>query len=107
MSKRRTDQEWQTLILEYENSTLTLKEFCKQHRLACSTFSAKRSLIKRAEGNAESGFVRAQVVESTTEYHFAKPVPANMTLSFNEVELSIPQGTPPEYLANLMRALQS
>ncbi|MGF1760273.1 hypothetical protein L4D76_20555 [Photobacterium sagamiensis] len=45
-----------------------------------------------------SSFVRAQVVESTTEYHFARPKLANMTLSFNEIELSIPQGMLPEYL---------
>jgi len=45
--------------------------------------------------------------EETTYYPFAKPILANMTLSINEIELSIPQGIPVGYLAELIGAFQS
>ena len=49
-------------------------------------------------------FVRAEVVEKTTKYK-AQSATANMTLLINDVELSIPQGTPAAYLAELIGAL--
>jgi uncharacterized protein (DUF1499 family) len=49
------------------------------------------------------GFVRAEVIEKTTKYQ-AQVVTANMTLLVNDVELSIPQGTPVVYLAELIGA---
>ncbi|MBT0342548.1 IS66 family insertion sequence element accessory protein TnpB, partial [Vibrio campbellii] len=50
------------------------------------------------------GFVRAEVVEKTTKYQ-AQIATANMTLLINDVELSIPQGTPATYLTELIGAL--
>lgn len=49
-------------------------------------------------------FVKAEIVEKTTKYQ-AQIVAANMTLLVNNVELSIPQGTPATYLAELIGAL--
>ena len=46
----------------------------------------------------------AEVVEKTTKYQ-AQIATANMTLLINDVELSIPQGTPAAYLAELIGAL--
>ncbi len=50
-------------------------------------------------------FVKANVVEQTTRYHMTQIPTANMTLFVNDVELSIPQGTPAAYLAELIGAL--
>ncbi|MFA0648377.1 IS66 family insertion sequence element accessory protein TnpB, partial [Vibrio cyclitrophicus] len=50
------------------------------------------------------GFVKAEIVEKTTKYQ-AQIATANMTLLINDVELSIPQGTPAAYLAELIGAL--
>ncbi|MEZ9334319.1 IS66 family insertion sequence element accessory protein TnpB, partial [Vibrio sp. 10N.222.49.F1] len=50
------------------------------------------------------GFVKAEIVENTTKYQ-AQIATANMTLLINDVELSIPQGTPATYLAELIGAL--
>ncbi|ABU70988.1 hypothetical protein VIBHAR_02023 [Vibrio campbellii ATCC BAA-1116] len=62
----------------------------------------KRQQLKKAD--VSQGFVRAEVVEKTTKYQ-AQIATANMTLLINDVELSIPQGTPAAYLAELIGAL--
>ena len=102
MGKRHTNQEWQTLIEQSESSSLSTLAFCKLNELNPSTFYAKRQQLKKA--NISQGFLRAEVVEKTTKYQ-AQIATANMTLLINDVELSIPQGTPSAYLAELIGAL--
>ena len=102
MGKRHTKQEWQTFIEQSESSSLSTIAFCKLNELNPSTFYAKRQQLKKAD--VSQGFVRAEVVEKTTKYQ-AQIATANMTLLVNDVELSIPQGTPATYLAELIGAL--
>lgn len=102
MGKRHTHQEWKTLIEQSESSSLSTLAFCKLNELNPSTFYAKRQQLKKAD--VSQGFVRAEVVEKTTKYQ-AQIATANMTLLVNKVELSIPQGTPADYLAELIGAL--
>ena len=102
MGKRHTNQEWQTLIEQSESSSLSTLGFCKLNELNPSTFYAKRQQLKKAD--VSQGFVRAEIVEKTTKYQ-AQIATANMTLLINDVELSIPQGTPAAYLAELIGAL--
>ncbi|MGC7858625.1 IS66 family insertion sequence element accessory protein TnpA [Vibrio anguillarum] len=92
MAKRRTNLEWQSLFEQYESSSVTQRAFCEEHGLSLSTFFAF------------VGFVKAEIVEKTTKYQ-AQIATANMTLLINDVELSIPQGTPATYLAELIGAL--
>jgi uncharacterized protein (DUF1499 family) len=102
MGKRHTNQEWQMLIEQSESSSLSTLAFCKLNELNPSTFYAKRQQLKKAD--VSQGFVRAEVVEKTTKYQ-AQIATTNMTLLINDVELSIPQGTPAAYLAELIGAL--
>ncbi len=102
MGKRRTNQEWQTLIEQSESSSLSTRAFCKLNELNPSTFYAKRLQLKKA--SFSQSFVRAEVVEKTTKYQ-AQIAAANMTLLVNDVELSIPQGTPAPYIAELIGVL--
>ncbi|UPR57260.1 IS66 family insertion sequence element accessory protein TnpB [Vibrio sp. ED004] len=101
MAKRRTNLEWQTLFEQYESSNITQRAFCEQHRLSLSTLFAKRRQLQTANQSESVGFVRAEIVEKTTKYQ-AQIATANMTLLVNDVELSIPQGTPATYLAELI-----
>ncbi len=103
MGKRRTNQEWQTLIEQSESSSLSTLAFCKLNELSPSTFYVKRQQLNNT--NASQGFVRAEVVEKTTKFQSIQTRTANMTLLINDVELSIPQGTPAAYLAELIGAL--
>ncbi|MFA0425285.1 IS66 family insertion sequence element accessory protein TnpB, partial [Vibrio sp. 10N.222.54.A1] len=74
----------------------------KLNELNPSTFYAKRQQLNKTD--VSLGFIRAEVVEKTTKYQ-AQVATANMTLLVNDVELSIPQGTPAVYLAELIGAL--
>lgn len=66
MGKRRTNQEWQTLIEQSESSSLSTLAFCKLKEINPSTFYAKRQQLNKTE--VFQGFVRAEVVETTTKY---------------------------------------
>lgn len=105
MAKRRTDQEWQTLFEQYESSQLSQRVFCERHDLSLSTFYAKRQQLHCSGPSQTGGFIKAEVVEKTTRYQMTQTPIANMTLFINDVELSIPQGTPASYLAELIGAL--
>ncbi|CAM4393101.1 IS66 family insertion sequence element accessory protein TnpA [Vibrio agarivorans] len=102
MGKRRTNQEWKMLIEQSESSSLSILAFCKLNELNPSTFYAKRQQLNKTD--VSLGFVRAEVVEKTTRYQ-TQSATAHMTLLINDVELSIPQGTPAAYLAELIGAL--
>ena len=103
MGKRRTNQEWKMLIEQSESSSLSKLAFCKLNDLNPSTFYAKRQQLNETE--ISQGFVRAEVVEKTTKYQADQRLTTNMTLLVNDIELSIPQGTPAAYLAELIGAL--
>jgi len=105
MAKRRTNKEWQTLFEKYQSSHLSQRVFCERNELSLSTFYAKRQQLQTTESANISGFVKAEVIEKTTRYQMAQAPVANMTLSINNVELSVPQGTPVRYLAELIGAL--
>ena len=105
--RRRSDQEWLEIFQQYESSPLNQREFCRQNQLSPSTFFSKRRSLELTRGNPKSGFVRAEVVEQTTRYQVTAPIGSDMTLKFNNVELSIPQGTLTDYLAELIGALSS
>ncbi|WP_217520102.1 IS66 family insertion sequence element accessory protein TnpA [Vibrio metschnikovii] len=105
MAKRRTNQEWQTLFEQYESSQLSHRVFCERHSLSLSTFYAKRQQLQCFGQSQTGGFIKAEVVEKTTRYQVTQTPVANMTLFINDAELSIPQGTPASYLAELIGAL--
>jgi hypothetical protein len=105
MAIRRTNHEWQTLFERYETSNLTQRAFCEQHGLSLSTFFSKRRQLQTVTQSAPVGFVRAEVVETTTKYQAVQAETPNMTLFVNNVQLSIPQATPASYLAELIGAL--
>lgn len=45
MKKHRTPEQWQTLINQHRNSGLSIKQFCQQHKLACSCFYTWRKRL--------------------------------------------------------------
>ncbi|MBF9003570.1 MULTISPECIES: IS66 family insertion sequence element accessory protein TnpA [Vibrio] len=105
MYKRRTDQEWLSLIEQCQASSLTQHAFCQKHDISVSTFYAKRQKLSVNYSANQSGFVKAEMIEKTTCLKVTQTSLANMTLIANNVELSIPQGTPTHYLAELIGAL--
>jgi len=51
---RRSREQWQRIITEYESENLTQKEFCANHNLGSVSFSKWYHRLKSAQGN---GFV--------------------------------------------------
>ena len=45
MKIHRTPEQWQTLINQHRNSGLSIKQFCQQHKLACSCFYTWRKRL--------------------------------------------------------------
>jgi len=105
MAQRRTNQEWQSLLEQYESAHLSQKVFCERHGMSLATFHAKRQQLRQTEETNHSSFVQAEIVEIRTHYQAAQIPVANITLSVNHIELSVPQGTPVAYLAELIGAL--
>lgn len=104
--KRRTTQEQQSLLEQYESANLSQKVFCERHELSLSTFHAKRQQLRRINETTHSGFVQAEIVETRTHYQASQTPITTMTLSVNHnIELSVPTGTPASYLAELIGAL--
>jgi hypothetical protein len=44
---RRTRAQWKTILAEFEQSELSVQDFCQQHDLAYSSFAKWRSLLKQ------------------------------------------------------------
>lgn len=107
MAPRRSNQEWNTLLQQCEESSLTIKEFCRQNNLATSAFYTKRKQLNIVNKHRDNAFVQAQITECTMQYQVPQGPVANMALSIGDIELSIPQGTSVIYLAELIEALRS
>jgi len=107
MAPRRSNQEWKTLLQQCEESSLTIKEFCRQNNLATSAFYTKRQQLNVVNVRRGNAFAHAQITERTMQYQVPQPPVANMALSIGDIELSIPQGTSAIYLAELIEALRS
>lgn len=45
MGQRRSQQEWLGIFQQYDQSSLSLRNFCQQHQLNVSTFYAKRKQL--------------------------------------------------------------
>lgn len=45
--KRRSEQEWLSIIQEYRTSNLSIQSWCKQHGISTSTFYSKISKLKK------------------------------------------------------------
>ncbi|MCD8476372.1 MAG: IS66 family insertion sequence element accessory protein TnpB [Shewanella fodinae] len=105
MAIRRSDHEWQILFEQYASCQLSQRAFCAQHGLSLSTFNNKYQQTQRREQSQTTGFIKANVIETTTINLPVQTSLANMTLFIHGAELSIPQGTPAAYVAELIGAL--
>ena len=85
MAPRRSDQEWKTLFQQCEESSLTIKAFCRQNNLATSAFYAKRQQLNVFREQRDSRFVHAQITERTMQYHVATPPVVNMALNIGDI----------------------
>ena len=105
MRKRtyRTSEQWAELFNTYEQSGLTIADYCQKNKLSQSYFIVKyRQHTKVSlEDSNEPGFVKA----------LPPPLPIksanNLVLNYNGAQLQLPIAVEPVWLAQLLKALSA
>ncbi len=82
---RRTRDQWQQIIGEYENAKLTQKEFCAKNNLGSVSFS---KWYHRLRQNQDTGFVALVAPDALP----SKQAPIAMKTSGFEVRLELGDG---------------
>ena len=105
MKKRtyRTSEQWAELFNTYEQSGLTIADYCQKNKLSQSYFIVKyRQHTKVSlEGSNESGFVKA--LPPSLPIKSAN----NLVLNYNGAQLQLPIAVEPVWLAQLLKALSA
>jgi len=98
-------QQWQSLVAEHGESTLTVTKFCQSKGISKSQFYYYK---KKLETHSDSsGFMQAQVIEhrSMRVVHTQTSAP-QISLQYGGARLDLSDSSP-EYLASLLKGLAS
>lgn len=98
---KRTPQQWQRLLAEQAESSLSIVDFCRQHGLSTSNFYYWRDKLqsKPCADLGNTGFVPVALPEAN------KP-DEHLVLTHGQQRLLIPASVSPQWLASLMGSLQ-
>jgi len=92
--QRRTSEEWERLIAEYDAGDETIKAFCLRHALAPSNFYKRR---QARTGALPSAFAKARR---------AAPPVSSVVIQVNEVTLRCDTQTSVAWVTELVDALR-
>lgn len=103
-TKRKTKQEWLAIFEAQSASGLSVPAFCEAKDIKIHSFHARKSDLKK-RGDVS----RARNSKSTTLVKVAAPVKTSsiMTLSYQSVSLTIPTSSSPQYIADIIKALDA
>lgn len=94
--KRRTLDDWTTLIEQQQASGLTIVDFCKQNKLPTSNFYKYRAKLQKTETAPKLVKVNSKLIT---------PVNAQITLTHGKTQLILPSNCEPQWLAGFIKAL--
>ena len=103
MRKVRSQQQWQQIHDDQQQSGLTIAAYCREHNISTSGFYAHRDNKVSAK---QPVFVSTTVTKQTlTKEHQAlyKPI----VLEYSSLTLKLPANTPAQYLITLLNGLSS
>jgi hypothetical protein len=100
MALKRTDEQWLALLREYQASGLSQQQFCQQRGIPHSTFSGNKIRLQKRNIPPKPRFI------SITPPPLAEPS-ITMTLTVGLAHLDFSSLPPPDYVAQLLRALSS
>lgn len=99
----RSSDEWRALILQQQDSGLSVADFCREHALATTSFYSSRARLF-GKSPASSQFVQARFTE---EFELRETVASTQAIeiTLRELRLSLPATISPAYLTQLLRGL--
>jgi hypothetical protein len=95
MGTMRSQDQWQNIFKEQENSGLTIVGFCRQHQIPTATFYAYRKKL----GISQSAFIQAKITQQVEVFSSPEPI----YLNIGRASLTLPSTTSAPYLAQLLR----
>lgn len=98
MVARLSKQQWQDLLAEQEQSGLSVAAFCRDKNLIAKNFYNQRSNKLHKASNNTKPFVRTQLA-------VPQHTISELILSYGKIQLQLPVGASPQWLAELMDAL--
>ena len=97
MKQRRSKEEWLAIIEEFEQSSLSNTDFCKQRGLCRKYFSGRRKAFQEKPKSLSKEFVQAIV---------AQPSPvAAIEISIGAVQLKVQTSVETDWLVGLVNGL--
>ena len=102
-STRLSDQQWQQIIADFDQSGLTQSRYCKQNKIPVSTFSKWRLKFSSQTQTKESQSSFAQVVPAQT---LTSSVSSTIKVHFNDqYTLEWTESISPTYIGDLLKVL--
>ncbi len=99
--KHRSKAEWRNLIEKQARSGLNGVAFCERHGLSRKTFYRYRKvLVEKAPDSVPGQFIKVEPKSAPM-----MSVQAAVVLHYRDSRLSLPAGTEPAWVVELMKAL--
>lgn len=97
MKISRSNEQWRSLVLQQQESGLSVAAFCREHELAPSSFYSSRARLFDAEATEPSKFVRAKLTQELKLRETATSAQV-FEITLGAAKLSLPTTTSPPYL---------
>ncbi|MGX9522628.1 IS66 family insertion sequence element accessory protein TnpA [Vibrio mediterranei] len=106
MIVHRTQGEWVTLIREFNDSSLTVAQFCKLHDLKPKTFGNVRRKFQDVIAN-DSPFIKLESApqSDTSNTELEPSSMSSILLETPHCRLQLPMSTSPQWLSTLIRSM--
>ncbi|RDH42209.1 IS66 family insertion sequence element accessory protein TnpA [Zooshikella ganghwensis] len=94
--KKRTAEEWQSLLDQQAASGLSAAAFCREHKLCPKYFSLRKRQLRHSP-SPQQGFIQAHVMASSDD--------DVLSIRYGKTELRLNPGVSPTWLAALLKQL--
>lgn len=98
--KRRTEQQWQSLLEQQRQSNVSIKVFCDQHNISQSSFyKGKKAQKTSSQVEIKSNFIKAKPQSPPRAHN------ESIEMQHRDVVISVPSSIHPIWLADFVKAI--